>query len=39
MVFDEAYCEFFVKDKLIFSDNIHFKKQFSQSLRQREDRL
>lgn len=25
VVFDEAYCEFFVKDKLIFSDNILLK--------------
>ena len=25
IVFDEAYCEFFVKDKLIFSDNIILK--------------
>src|SRR3989338_4736918 len=25
IVFDEAYCEFFVKDKLIFSDNILLK--------------
>ena len=25
VVFDEAYCEFFIKDKLIFSDNILLK--------------